>query len=144
MWKSKSDWIWGDEGEIPSTFALGNQVNDNGDIINQQNGIKCKNKLFYDNLKQFHYKTHLFIMNHFFICYILNDNLCSLQVGREEIMRTAVGWSVNWRWGVRASEYKNFFMKFAIGRRYAAVGWKDTIEWRVYNRMRDFVKVYRL
>lgn len=53
-------------------------MDDNGDAINQQNGIKSKAKLFYDNLKQFHYKNQIPIMNHLFICYILNDNIIFL------------------------------------------------------------------
>lgn len=52
------------------TPVLGNQMDDNGNAINQQNGIKSKYKLFHDNLKQFHYKTQLLMINHFYMLHI--------------------------------------------------------------------------
>lgn len=78
--KSRSDWIWGDDGESPPVFGLVHQMDENDDAVNQPNQIKGKNKLVHDNLKQFCYKNQLLIKIHFFICYILNNTLCSLQV----------------------------------------------------------------
>lgn len=86
--KSRGDWIWGDYGESPHVFGFVHQMDENDDAVNQPNQIKGKNELVHD-LKQFCYKNQLLIKIHFFICYILNDRLCSLQVHTEEIMKTA-------------------------------------------------------
>ena len=71
--KSRSDWIWGDDGESPPVFGLVHQMDENDDAVNKPNQIKGKNKLVHDNLKQFCYKNQLLIKIHFFICYILNN-----------------------------------------------------------------------
>ena len=83
--KSRSDWIGEMMERVPLILVW--SIDENDDAVNKPNQIKGKNKLVHDNLKQFCYKNQLLIKIHFFICYILNDTLCSLQVHTEEIMK---------------------------------------------------------